>query len=109
MNMLAQQQDLSTLTDRYQTTVPSSIRKVLKLQKRDKICYNVEPGGRVYIESAQDAPDPALGAFLDLLEADVTANPQRLSAFDGALHDRLSALVSGVEVELDAELSPDDE
>lgn len=109
MNMLAQQQEFSTLTDRYQTTVPSSIRKVLKLQKRDKVCYNIEIDGRVYIEAVQDTPDPALGAFLDLLEADVTANPQRLSAFDGALHDRLSALIGDVEVDLDAELSPDDE
>ncbi|MBL4806393.1 MAG: type II toxin-antitoxin system PrlF family antitoxin [Rhodobacteraceae bacterium] len=108
MNMLAHR-DFSTLTDRYQTTVPSSIRKVLKLHKRDKLCYNVETDGRVYIESIQDTPDPALGAFLDLLQADVIANPQRLSAFDGALHDRLSALIGDVDVDLDAKLSPDDE
>ncbi len=109
MNIFTQQQDFSSLTDRYQTTVPASIRKVLKLQKRDKICYNIGPDGRVYIEPVQDDPDPALGAFLDFIETDITANPQRLSIFDGALHDKLSALIGGVEVDLDATLSPDNE
>ncbi|MFM6063282.1 MAG: type II toxin-antitoxin system PrlF family antitoxin, partial [Microcystis panniformis] len=35
----------STLTDRYQTTIPDSVRKVLGLNKRDKICYNIQPDG----------------------------------------------------------------
>ncbi|MEY4515804.1 MAG: prlF antitoxin for toxin YhaV toxin, partial [Pseudomonadota bacterium] len=34
-------QATSTLTDRYQTTVPESVRRALKLCKRDKICYRI--------------------------------------------------------------------
>jgi antitoxin PrlF len=102
-------QDFSTLTDRYQTTVPASVRKVLNLRKRDQLCYKLEADGRVYLDVKREAPDPALGAFLDLLEADIKAHPERLSAFDGALGDRLSALVEGVEVDLDTALSPEDE
>jgi len=37
----------STLTDRYQTTVPETVRRALKLGKRDKIHYTIRPGGEV--------------------------------------------------------------
>lgn len=103
-------QDVSKLTDRYQTTVPSGVRKQLNLCKGDKIRYCTEPSGRVYIEPVRVAEgDPALGAFLDFVEADIKAHPERLRAFDGALHDRLKALVGDVEVDLDEPLSPYDE
>lgn len=103
-------QELSKLTDRYQTTIPSGVRKQLKLGKGDHIRYCTEPNGRVYIEPAHEADgDPALSAFLRFLEADIKAHPQRLKAFDGALHARLEALVADVEVDLDAPLQSDDE
>ena len=102
--------DVSKLTDRYQTTVPSGVRKQLKLGKGDQIRYCIEPNGRVYIEPVRaEEGDPALGAFLDFVEADVKAHPKRLRAFDGALHDRLKALVGDVDVDLDEPLSLDDE
>ena len=103
-------QELSKLTDRYQTTVPSSVRKQLKLNKGDQIRYCTESNGRIYIESAQmPENDPALDAFLDLIEADIKEHPDRLKAFNGGLHDRLKSLVGDIEVDLDASLSPDDE
>ncbi len=103
-------EETSKLTDRYQTTVPSGVRRQLKLGKGDRIRYCIEANGRVYIEPLREAGnDPALGAFLDLLEADIAAHPERLQAFDGALHDRLEALVGEVEVELDAPLSSENE
>jgi len=108
MTVLAQ--EFSKLTDRYQTTVPGGVRKQLKLGKGDQIRYCTGPSGRVYIEPVRAVEgDPALGAFLDFVEADIKAHPERLKAFDGALHDRLSALVSDVEVDLNETLSPNDE
>lgn len=108
--MTALSQDISKLTDRYQTTVPSGVRKQLKLGKGDQIRYCTEPSGRVYIEPVHAGErDPALGAFLDFIETDVKAHPERLRAFDGALHDRLKALVGEIDVDLDEPLSPDDE
>lgn len=108
MTVLAQ--DISKLTDRYQTTVPSSIRKQLNLNKGDRIRYCTATDGRVYIEPVRAGEDdPAIGAFLDFLEADVANHPQRLQAFGGALHDRLKSLVGDVDVDLDEPLSPDDE
>lgn len=108
MTVLAQ--EVSKLTDRYQTTVPSGVRKQLKLGKGDQIRYCTEPSGRVYIEPVRAAEeDAALKAFLDFVEADVKARPERLRAFDGALHERLAALVGDVDVDLDAPLSPENE
>ncbi len=108
--MTALAQDVSKLTDRYQTTVPSGVRKQLKLGKGDKIRYCTEPSGRVYIEPVRaEEGDPALGAFLDFVEADIKAHPERLQAFDGALHDRLKALVGDIDIDLDEPLSPENE
>lgn len=102
--------DVSKLTDRNQTTVPSGVRKQLKLGKGDRIRYCIEPSGRVYIEPVRDEDvDPALGAFLDFVEADIKVHPGRLRAFDGALHDRLKALVGDIDVDLGEPLSHDDE
>ena len=108
--MTALIEELSKLTDRYQTTVPSGVRKQLKLSKGDQIRYRTEPSGRIYIEPVRiSEDDPGLGAFLDFIEADIKAHPERIKAFSGGLHDRLKALVGDVAVDLDEPLSPDDE
>lgn len=108
--MTALAQERSKLTDRYQTTVPRGVRKQLKLEKGDDIVYRTEPNGRVYIEPVRaEERDPALGAFLDFVEADIKAHPERLVAFDGALYDRLKDLVEDVHVNLDEPLPPEDE
>ena len=108
--MTALAKDVSKLTDWYQTTVPASVRKQLKLGKGDQIRYCTEPSGRVYIEPLRsDEEDPAFGAFLDYVEADIKVHPDRIRAFDGALHDRLAALAADVDIDLDAPLSLEDE
>ena len=108
--MTAPAQDVSKLTDRYQTTVPSGVRKQLKLGKGDKIRYCTEPSGRVYIEPVRaEERDPALDAFLEFVEADIRAHPERLQALDGVLHDRLKALVGDIDIDLDEALSSEDE
>jgi antitoxin PrlF len=101
----------STVTDRYQTTVPDPIRRVLKLGKRDRLRYSVQPDGAVILERVppEDVEDPVLGEFLAFLSRDMEANPDRLKAFDGSLRERIQALVGHVDVDLDKPLSPDDE
>lgn len=103
----------STLTDRYQTTVPETVRRALKLGKRDKIHYTIRPSGEVVLTrvEASDGDDPVLGQFLGFLAADITRHPERLQAVDAGLVQRLQALVGGVDVDLDldAALSEDDE
>jgi antitoxin PrlF len=108
--MAALAQDVSKLTDRFQTTVPSSVRKRLKLNKGDQIRYSIDTDGRVYIEPVRsEGGDPAIAAFLDFVEADIKAHPERIRVFSGAMHDRLKALVGDIDVDLDQPLSPDDE
>ena len=101
----------STLTDRYQTTVPETVRRALGLGKRDKINYSIRPGGEVVLTRAASPgdDDPALGAFLSFLTRDIAAHPERLQAVDAALVERLRSLVGEVEVDLNAALSEDDE
>ena len=52
---------------------------------------------------------PLLGQFLGFLAADITRHPERLQAVDAGLVQRLRSLVGGVDVDLDAALSEDDE
>ena len=101
----------STLTDRYQTTVPETVRRALRLGKRDKIHYTIRADGEVLLTRADDVAgeDPALLAFLDFLAGDITGHPQRLTLLDAGLVQRLQALAGGIDVDLDTALSADDE
>lgn len=108
--MTAVTQHISKLTERYQTTVPSAVRKRLKLNKGDQIRFGIADDGRVYIEPVRDeGGDPAITAFLDSIEADLMAHPERIRIFGGAMHDRLKALVGDTDVDLEQPLYPDDE
>lgn len=101
----------STLTDRYQTTVPETVRRALSLGKRDKIHYTIRPGGEVVLTRAEvaEGDDPVLGRFLGFLASDIASHPERLQAVDTHFLQRIQSLVGGIEVDLDAELSADDE
>ncbi|MCC5874012.1 MAG: type II toxin-antitoxin system PrlF family antitoxin [Gammaproteobacteria bacterium] len=101
----------STLTDRYQTTVPEAVRRALKLGKRDKIHYTIRAGGEVVLTRAagSEEDDPVLGRFLDFLAHDITCHPERLQSLDAGLVHRLQSLVGGIEVDLDEALSANGE
>lgn len=101
----------STLTDRYQTTVPETVRRALRLGKRDKIHYSIRPGGEVVLTraSSPDGDDPVLEQFLGFLARDIADHPERLQVVDAGLVQRLQALVGDINVDLDAALSADDE
>ncbi len=100
----------STLTDRYQTTVPETVRRALKISKRDRIQYTIKPDGEVVIARADpEGEDPALGNFLEFLAADIAANPQHLVALDSALVEQLQTLTKSVDIDLDQPLDADGE
>ena len=101
----------STLTDRYQTTVPETVRRALRLGKRDKIHYAIRPSGEVVLTraAASEGDDPVLGQFLGFLARDMASHPERLQAVDAGFVQRLQSLVTGVEVDADTVLSADDE
>ncbi|PNS09198.1 type II toxin-antitoxin system PrlF family antitoxin [Solilutibacter silvestris] len=101
----------STLTDRYQTTVPETIRRALRLGKRDKIHYVIRSSGEVVLTRAEsaDGDDPVIERFLEFLADDLAHHPERLQTVDTRFVHRLRALTEGVDINFDAALSPDDE
>lgn len=101
----------STLTDRYQTTVPNAVRHALKLGKRDKIRYLIQPDGGVILAraSSETGDDPVLRKFLNFLARDMAAHPEHFKSIDTSLHKRIKSLVKKVEVDLDAPLAAENE
>lgn len=88
----------STLTTRYQTTIPDAVRKVLGLGKHDRLVYRVSDNGEVHLAKAgaAEAEDAALAPFLALLDARMAKKPARILAYtDADARDDL-ALVKGV-------------
>ncbi len=102
----------STLTERYQTTVPETVRRALGLKKRDKIHYSIRSNGEVVLSRAETAgdEDPALRAFLAFLAHDIAAHPERLSPLTG---DLLAAVQQAAneagDIDLNTPLSADDD
>lgn len=85
----------STLTDRYQTTVPETVRRALKLGKRDKIHYTIRADGEVVLTraSASEGEDPVIGHFLGFLARDIASHPERLQSVGTGLVQRIQSLV----------------
>lgn len=100
----------STLTDRYQTTVPTTVREALRLNKRDKIQYVIQPDNNVLMfKVEQPDSDPVLEQFLDFLASDISKNPHHLQGISADLVSHIQSLVSDVEFDLDAPLDDEDE
>ena len=101
----------STLTDRYQTTVPEIIRLALRLGKRDKIRFSIRPNGEVVLSRSgrSEADDPVLGAFLAFLARDLADYPERLEVVDQHFTDRIFSVAGDIDIDLDAPLSANDE
>ena len=98
----------STLTDRYQTTVPESVRRILHLGKRDKIRFTLQSDGKIVLTRAGDFnDDPVLEQFLGFLAKDIAGHPQQVHALSTDLVERVQSLVGHVEIDLDTPL-PDD-
>ena len=100
----------STLTDRYQTTVPDIVRKTLGLNKRDKISYVINADGTVTIaRSRESEEDPILGKFLNFIAQDIEQNPQHIQPITSETLERVQSLVGDMNIDLDAPLSDEDE
>jgi antitoxin PrlF len=91
----------STLTARYQTTIPTEVRRRLGLQGGDQITYRFTEEGRVEL-MRESSEDPILGAMLDALEHDVATHSERLVAVDEAMVQGLKKW--DLDVDLDEDL-----
>lgn len=101
----------STLTDRFQTTVPSSVRQALKLNRRDRIHYLIRDNGEVVLSRAQTEADedPVMTRFLTFLEHDIQQHPERIQPVTSDTFAEAKRLTAGIQVNLDDVLSDDEE
>lgn len=100
----------STLTDRYQTTIPEIVRNVLNLSKRDKLVYSVDSEGKVVISKLTSCEDdPVLNNFLSFLAKDIENSPQNLVPMTVEKFKKISSLVEGIKIDLEAPLDTDDD
>jgi hypothetical protein len=59
--------------------------------------------------TAAEEPNGTMTQVLRYLAEDIAAHPERAKVVDAALVERLRGFTEGVEVDVDGELSPDDE
>jgi antitoxin PrlF len=76
----------STLTSKYQITVPSAVRSALQVGKNDVLSFELTPDGVKVKKAEVPAPteerrDPVLEAFLALVAKDISSNPASLGAY----------------------------
>jgi len=99
----------STLTDRYQTTIPSFVRHALGLSKRDTIQYRINADGSVLMARMDQVDvDTAMLKFLDFLETDITRHPEGIVRLDANLLDHIDSLTASVTVNLESVLNDAD-
>jgi antitoxin PrlF len=102
----------STLTARYQTTVPEPVRRALRLSKHDKLHYSLRETGEIIITRADVDTvenDPALESFLDFLATSIQTQPQLLKPLTKAQQKSIRPLTRGVKFDLNVSLSADEE
>ncbi|MEL6352945.1 MAG: type II toxin-antitoxin system PrlF family antitoxin [Cyanobacteria bacterium J06627_28] len=101
----------STLTDRYQTTIPQNVRKALNLSKRDKISYTLRADGVVIISRVEpeDEADAVMSKFLAFLDNDIAENPQTIKPLTSDVRAQTSSLLEGVEYNIGGPLIDEDE
>lgn len=70
---MANIQEVATLTSKGQITLPKSVRQVLGVDAGSKLAFEVRDGEVVVRRAGAEHEDPAVGAFLGLIEADIRA------------------------------------
>ncbi len=99
-------EETSTITARGQTTVPKAVRQALGVDYGGKIAYRIE-GGRVTVHNPEaEHRDPALAAFLGLIERDIAAG-RNLRDLPAGLAAAMRRAMKEVRVDLDDKLEGD--
>ena len=100
----------AAVTSRGQTTLPSAIRRALKVGNQGAIVFRIEESGQVTV-AKKESPDtdPVITRFLSFLTADMMARPNALRPVTADWLVGLRDLVQDVAIDLEAPLSADDE
>lgn len=96
--------EVATITAKGQITLPKPIRQALGVDYGGKVVFDLR-GSQVVVTRAEDArhEDPAIGSFLELLEADIR-NGRHLSSLPADLvQAMLATLPKSVDLSADIE------
>lgn len=97
----------SRVTSKGQITIPKFVRNHLRLSDGDDVRFRIE-GDHVIMEAKKDeTDDPAIAAFLNLLEQDIATRPNAVSEIPPQLMEKMQLLTAGIEVDLDAPIDED--
>jgi len=99
-------EETSTITAKGQTTVPKAIRQALGVDYGGKIAYRIENGRVTVHNPAAEHRDPALGAFLALIEKDIAAG-SNIRDLPTGVAVALRRAIKAVRVDLDEKLEGD--
>ena len=89
---MASIQETATLTSKGQITLPKSVRQVLGVDTGSKLAFEVRDDEVIVRRARAEHQDEAIGAFLNLIEADI-----RSGRHVGSLPDALAkALVANL-------------
>lgn len=102
----------STLTDRFQTTIPTFVRNELGLEKRDQIEFLKSDDGYIVLKRAEPKQDdgefsPELLAWLDFITRDQNQRPEQIKPFTTEMRDKAYQLTNGFDIDLGASLPPE--
>jgi antitoxin PrlF len=80
------------------------------LSKKDKIKFVIQPNGSVMLSRVEPIEsDPVIDSFLAFVANDMQEHPEKLQALTASMRDRVEVLTAGIELDLDAPLSDEDE
>ncbi|MBV9220806.1 MAG: type II toxin-antitoxin system PrlF family antitoxin [Methylobacteriaceae bacterium] len=99
-------EEISTITAKGQTTVPKAVRQTLGIDCGGKIAYRIEDGRVTVHNPDAEHRDPALVAFLELIERDLAAG-RNVRDLPPDIAAALQRTMSEVQVDLDEKLSGD--
>lgn len=99
-------EEASTITAKGQTTVPKAARQALGVDYGGKIVYRVEDGQVTVHNPEAEHSDPAVAAFLRLLEKDIAAG-RNVRDLPAGLTTAMRRAAKDVRVNLEEELEGD--
>ena len=66
--------EVATMTSKGQITLPRTVRQALGVDVGARVAFELHENGQIVVSRADaEHEDPAIGAFLDLLAADIRA------------------------------------
>ena len=96
--------EVATLTSKGQITLPKPIRQALGVTFGGKVAFDLQ-GSQVVVSRADDATheDPAIGAFLALLERDIQSGQRLCKLPDDVVQAMQATLKRPVDLAADIE------